>query len=135
MRSGDSLPASPTSLKSMVNLDVAADQWAGPVDVRRSPDAERIGGTWLATVIHLNREAFRRRAGRSDHLSRASERRVGVRPTGSGADEKPIYGLGLYADIHGMIVVLQVAGRRATLHREAEGAVRGWIGRTGNQSR
>src|SRR5438046_1724142 len=90
-----SLPASPTSLLSIVDLDVAANQRGGPVDVRRSPDAERIGSTWLAAVIHLNREAFRRRAGRADHLRGASERGVGVRPTGSGGYEKPINGLGL----------------------------------------
>src|SRR5436190_16125899 len=121
-----------SSLWGLVDLNIPPDQRAGPVEIACSPDAEGIRSTWLAAVIHLNSERFRSRAGRSDDLGRTSKRSVSVRTAGPGADEKPIDGLGLYANIHRVVVVVEVPGGRTALRHETEGGLRGWISRAGN---
>ena len=121
-----------SSLGGLVDLDIPPDQRAGPVEIGRRPDAESIRNTWLAAVIHLNSERFRRCAGRPDDLGRASERSVSVWTAGPGADEKSIDGLGLYANIHRMVVVIEVPRGRTAPRHETECGLRGWTNRTGN---
>ena len=120
------------SALSTVDLDIATDQGAGTVEIGRSVDAEGIRSTRLAAVIHLNSETFRSRAGRSDDLGRASERSVSVRTAEPRADEKPIDRLGLYANIHRMVVVIEVPRGITALRHETESSLHVWISITGN---
>src|SRR5205814_5192176 len=67
-------PRWPLSPFSTMDLDVAAEQKARPVQVSRRPDTERIGRPWLAAVVQLDGEGLCSRAGGPNHRRRASER-------------------------------------------------------------
>src|SRR5438094_2882275 len=126
--------------RSLVDLDVAADQSARSVRVSRRRDGEGVCHPGLAAIVDINGEGLRGRAGRPDHLGHPSElgalasrcRRAGRAGT---ADEQPADGFGLYPYARLMVVVLQVPCWVAALHHEAERGLRPWIGQTGNQSR
>src|SRR3989454_215920 len=123
----------------LVDLDVASNQRAWPIHVGRSLDAECVHSPGLSTVIDIDREGLRGRAGRPDHRSHTRKRGVvasrcrRARSAGA-ADLQGINRLGLYPYISLMVVVLQVPGRRTALRDESEGGLSVGVGQTGNQS-
>ena len=113
-----------------MDLNIAADQRAGPVRVGRRLDTERIRASGLAAVIDIDREGLRGRTGRSDHRGRAGERGVRVRTATTAADNQRVDGLGLYPYACLMVGVLQDPRCRAALDHEAETCLRLWISQT-----